>query len=76
MPTWLIIVLALFFGSGFVFWLLDQRGGGHPLYYSDGCPRPMTECALRRDGSRKNIIPQPGDSEIDDLEHLLEHDRR
>lgn len=71
---WLLVVGLIFFaGWGAIFWTMERRAGSHKLHYSDGCPKPLAENALRADGSRKSIIPRPGDGEVDDLEHLLEH---
>jgi hypothetical protein len=72
---WLIAVAVVIFVSwGIVFWLLESRAGAHRQQYADGCPKPIIEKAVRADGSRKNIIPRRGDGEIDDLEHLLDHE--
>jgi hypothetical protein len=74
---WLIaIAVVIFVGWGIVFWVLERRAGTHKQHYSDGCAKPLIEGAERADGSLKNIIPRPGDGEIDDLEHLLKHDEK
>jgi hypothetical protein len=74
---WLIAVaVVIFIGWGIVFWRMERRAGTHKEHYADGCAKPFFEKPIRADGSRKNIIPRPGDGEIDDLEHLLEHDER
>ncbi|WP_436523374.1 hypothetical protein [Actinoplanes sp. HUAS TT8] len=74
---WLLLVGAVIFvGWGAVFWILERRAGAHKQHFSDGCAKPFFEQATRSDGSRKNIIPRPGDGDIEDLEHLLEHKRR
>ncbi|MFG3418111.1 hypothetical protein [Micromonospora sp. NPDC048063] len=73
---WLIVVgLIVFVGWGIVFWIMQRRAGSHKSHYSDGCAKPLVEKAFRADGSPKNILPRPGDGEVDDLEHLLEHRR-
>lgn len=74
---WLLLAGAVVFvGWGITFWHLERRAGAHKQHFSDGCAKPFVEQATRADGSRKNIIPRPGDGEVDDLEHLLEHKRR
>jgi hypothetical protein len=71
---WLALTgVILFVGWGIVFAIIERRAHTHKLHYSDGCAKPFFDRAFRSDGSRKNIIPRPGDGEIDDLEHLLEH---
>jgi hypothetical protein len=71
---WLIAAgVVVFVGWGIGFWMLERRAGTHKSHYSDGCPKPIVEKATRDDGSRKNIIPKPGDGDVDDLEHLLNH---
>lgn len=71
---WLVVLgLILFVGWGIAFWIMQRRAGSHKFHYSDGCAKPLVEKAFRADGSRKNILPRPGDGEIDDLEHLLGH---
>ena len=42
--------------------------------YADGCPKPLLDRPVRSDGSRKPIIPRPGDGLIDELEHAFDHD--
>lgn len=74
---WLIVVgLILFVGWGIIFWIMQRRAGSHKAHYSDGCAKPLVEKAYRADGSRKSILPRPGDGEVDDLEHLLEHRKK
>lgn len=73
MRWWILAAVGVFLAWGAGFWFLSWRAGTHRLRYSDGCAKPIVDSALRADGSRKNIIPRPGDGEIDDLEHLLEH---
>ena len=75
MPWWGWLILAVFVGWNVVFWALTYRARQHREHYSDGCPKPFFEKASRADGSWKNIIPRRGDGEVDDLEHLLEHER-
>jgi hypothetical protein len=71
---WLIVLGGvLFVGWGAIFWIMERRAGTNNLHYSDGCAKPIVETSMRSDGSRKNIIPRPGDGEVEDLEHLLEH---
>jgi len=76
MPWWGWLIVAVLVGWGAVFWLIECRAGTHRRHYSDGCPKPIVDNASRADGSWKRIIPRRGDGEIDDLEHLLEHQRR
>ncbi|MFC4144831.1 hypothetical protein ACFO0M_01045 [Micromonospora mangrovi] len=59
---------------GIAYWIMLRRAGSHKPFYSDGCPKPLVDSPFRADGSRKNILPKPGDGEVDDLEHLLEHE--
>ncbi|WP_433345301.1 hypothetical protein [Micromonospora sp. CA-111912] len=67
--------MILLVGWGVTFWVIERQAGTHKARYSDGCAKPFAEKAFRADGSRKNILPRPGDGEVDDLEHLLEHRR-
>jgi hypothetical protein len=75
MNWWIVGVVA---AAGFVLWgvvviVLERRAGMLRAHYSDGCAKPFFDRAFRADGSRTNIIPRPGDGEVGDLEHLLEH---
>lgn len=67
------IGLVLLVGWSIAFRIMQYRAGVHRPYYSDGCPKPLMDSPFRADGSRKNILPRPGDGEVEDLEHLLEH---
>jgi hypothetical protein len=72
---WWIGGLVYLLCSG-VWALIEHRAGRSRPHYSDGCAKPFFDRALRADGSRRPIIPRPGDGAIDDLEHLLEHPDR
>jgi len=79
MPWWGWVLVSVFGAWTAAWFALEARAGTLRSSLSgrwkDGCVKPFFERSIRADGSRKPIIPRPGDGEIDELEHQLEHKR-
>jgi hypothetical protein len=76
MPIWIWMVIIIWVFASSIATIMQFRAGQLRRHYADGCPRPFFDPFARADGSRRPIFPRRHEGAIDELEHMLEHDRR